>query len=90
MAIVRSIPDIGTKGIEISFILSDWLLIGGQYILDLQHNLETLSVTIDLYDPSDDLIMAGRTKILNTNNIRLFTSYDPDCRFEGKAIIIGL
>lgn len=78
------------NGTEVSFVVGDWQLIGGLYRLDLQHNLETLSITFDLFDDSGAFVIADRTEILNTNNVRLFTSVDPDCRFEGKAVIIGI
>lgn len=77
-------------GVEIEFLISDWVLMAGQYILDLQHNLESEKVNTELYDDSDNKVGVSRTNILNTNTIRLYTTLDPDCRFNGKIIIISV
>ena len=70
----------------IPFLISDWVLIGGVYRLDLQHNLESENITATIWDLTE-IVDVDRITVYNTNTIRLFTSLDPDCRFEGKAIL---
>ena len=70
------------------FVLSDWVLVGGVYRLDLQHNLETLNVLAEFFENSNIQVFADRFEVLNTNTIRIYTTMDPDCRFEGKAVVV--
>lgn len=72
---------------ELSFVIADWILSAGFYILDLQHNLDSLDVNNMIWENSSDQVQVDRVNILNNNNIRLYVAADPDCRFDGKAII---
>ena len=78
----------GSSGTTVSFVLSDWVLVGGVYRLDLQHNLETLNVLAEFFENSNIQVFADRFEVLNTNTIRIYTTMDPDCRFEGKAVVV--
>ena len=79
-----------TNGVSISFVLGDWVLMAGIYQLDLQHNLETLDVNADFFENSVSEIIVDRFEVLNTNTIRIFASMDPDCRFEGKVVVVAI
>ena len=78
------------NGSSIPFVIGDWVLSAGLYYLDLQHNLESERVIIELFDDSKDKLDVHRTTILNTNTVRIYTTYDPDCRFNGTANIIAV
>lgn len=80
----------GSSGASVSFVIADWVLMAGIYRLDLQHNLETLDVIVELFENNVTQVLADRFEVLNTNTIRIFTTVDPDCRFEGKAVVVGV
>ena len=86
----QRLPKNNTKGVALSFVLGDWVLGAGFYTIDLQHNLESSNISTEVFDSNDEEIEVDRIKIINTNTIRVFTVADPDCRFEGKAIIVAL
>jgi hypothetical protein len=74
-------------GASIPFVVADWVLSAGLYQLDLQHNLESEDVSVEVYE-GDTEISVHRIQIINTNTIRIYVTFNPDCRFDGKAIIL--
>lgn len=76
------------NGTSIDFLISDWILSAGLYQLDLQHNLESEDVTVEVFE-GDSEVDLHRIQILNTNTVRIFSTFDPDCRFSGKAVILA-
>ena len=78
----------GANGVTLPFVIGDWTLSAGLYQLDLQHNLESEDVTVTLYEGANE-VETHRTEIINTNTVRIYASADPDCRFNGKAIILS-
>lgn len=69
------------------FQVSDWVLGAGRYSLDIQHNLESEKVATSIWENNVNEVQVDRIEILNTNNLRLFVTNDPDCRFAGRIII---
>jgi len=70
----------------IEFLSSDWILESGNYYLDIQHNLESIDVFGNVWD-AYEIVNVDRMTVRNTNTVRLYVSYNPDCRFDGKIIV---
>jgi len=71
---------------KVEFLISDWVLESGSYYVDLQHNLESEDVFTNVSD-LQEMVDVDRITVRNTNTVRLYVTYNPDCRFDGKAII---
>jgi hypothetical protein len=67
--------------------VNDWYIQNGYYQLDVNHNLDSSHPLIDIVD-SNDKIFVHETEILDNNNLVFKVPLDPDCRFEGEAILI--
>ena len=72
---------------SLDFVIGDWVLSAGRYILNLQHNLEGTRISVTLYENGNNEVIADRVEIVDNNNVRIYASYDPDCRFAGRATI---
>lgn len=71
------------------FVIADWSLAAGLYQLDIQHNLESENVVIELWEQGATQVLPGRLDILNTNTIRIFAPFNPDCRYDGSITVIA-
>lgn len=72
------------------FVLSDWIASAGNYQLDIAHNLDSENINVMLWENGSEMVMVDRKSIINQNTVRLYVSLDPDCRFEGRAIIFRI
>ena len=79
-----------SNGFQTTFVIADWVLSAGRYQLDIQHNLETDLLNTYIWENSVSQVEVDRTEIINNNTIRLYVTYDPDCRFNGRIVIIKL
>lgn len=76
----------------LSFVIADWTLQGGQYLLDLAHNLESDQAVLIrvVAESGNDVIAFTAVENYTSNKIRCRVPYDPDGRFAGTAIILGV
>jgi hypothetical protein len=69
------------------FVVDDWILSAGNYILDVAHNLDSEKVNVAIWENNVTPVILDRINVVNNNTIRLYVTFDPDCRFDGRAII---
>lgn len=71
-----------------AFALDDWVLTAGQYILTIQHMLESENAYIGraVSDAGDD-VEFQRVVNENANTIKIYMPATTDLRFAGKVII---
>lgn len=69
------------------FSVGDWILSAGNYIINIQHNLDSERVNVALWENGVDLVGVDRVNITGSNTLRITISADPDCRFSGVVII---
>lgn len=77
----------------VQFVADEWVLEGGQYYLDLLHNLESANAVIIRVSVAgaDDLVIAfSKVENYTTNKIRVWIPAEPDGRFSGTATILGV
>ena len=79
-----SIPDL-----TITFDISQWVLNAGFYELTLTHNLEYNDLMLEFIGSDGSNIGISRNQWfnLNTNQIVVRLSLEPDYRFSGRVII---
>ena len=83
-----TIPPSGQKISEsVDFLITDWVLTAGVYVLDINHNLDNEKINVALWENGNTEVEVDRKLIINQNTVRLFISYDPDCRFSGTAVV---
>lgn len=70
-----------------SFVISDWTLEAGNYIINVDHNLDSTKINNLIWENDNDQVAVDRVTITNQNTIKLIISADPDCRFAGTIII---
>lgn len=87
MAIINAILADQIISASADFIISDWVLSAGEYILDISHNLDSVKVNVAIWENNIDAVEVDRKQILTSNTIRLHVAYNPDCRFSGRIII---
>lgn len=69
-----------------NFTINDWILNAGQYELDISHSFNIKYPRVEIKDDADNDIEIPYIPITN-NLIRLYLPLEPECRFNGKAII---
>jgi len=69
-----------------NFTINDWVLNAGQYELDITHSFNIKYPRVDIKDDADDELFINYIPITN-NLIRLYLPLEPECRFNGKAIV---
>jgi hypothetical protein len=71
-----------------SFSITDWVLTGGQYILTIQHMMESLDAYIGrAINNSGNDVEFQRVENYNANTIKIYMPATDDLRFSGKVII---
>lgn len=78
-----------SDGVCIDFVIGDWSLSGGNYIIDLSHNLGIENVSTTIFEGVNRISVDLETKI-DSNKYRLRVPQIPDLRFAGKACFIGI
>jgi len=69
------------------FVITDWVLNAGRYVLNVQHALESDKINVAIWENNENIVDVDRVEIVDNNNLNLYTSVDPDCRFDGRIII---
>jgi hypothetical protein len=70
------------------FLADDWTLIGGQYILTLQHMLESINAYIArAINNSGNDVDFQKVENPTANTIKIYMPAISDARFAGKVII---
>lgn len=71
------------------FQVSDWVDGGSEYNLTLLNsNVFNLKALLQVYDTYSNIVGVSNIGVDNSNNYVLTTCKIPDCRFEGKAVIL--
>jgi len=91
--VIQPIYQGGGVAAMIRFTVDDWIPEGGQYYLDLLHNLESANaviIRVTVTDSDDTVIAFSKSENYTTNKIRVWIPYEPDMRFAGSVIILGV
>jgi len=74
-------------GYELDFIISDWILSGDNYIIDIQHNLDSYYSVVEI---RENLRIVFTDEVVNVdqNSLQIYVPADPDLRFDGSIKII--
>jgi len=81
------VPVVG--GIEtalVSIVLTDWILLGGYYYVDIIHALGSLYPIIEVREGTD-IVYTDRVETIDNNTLRLWVPADPDLRFVGDVSV---
>jgi len=69
------------------FLITDWVLSAGVYTYNAQHNLESDKINVAIFENGNEEVIVDRVQIVDNNNVKLYVSYSPDCRFDGRINI---
>jgi len=68
-----------------TFNIDDWTEDGNNFYINFQHNLNTFSVIIQVYDMSNNNVTSITTQIVDKNNVKIISTE----KFAGRITIIG-
>jgi len=78
-------PSVERQSFGATFNISDWVEDGNNFYINFQHNLNTFSVIIQVYDMSNNNVTSITTQIVDKNNVKIISTE----KFAGRITIIG-
>lgn len=87
LANAEAAPAAGEDGVAIDISHDGWVLVAGEWVYSLTHNLESTDLITRFRDESNAEISPNSLSFPSTNRIEIAVPAEPDCRFAGRALI---
>jgi hypothetical protein len=69
---------------------TDWVLDGDVYSCTINHLLNTTSVMVQSWETTGNTLIIVSSEVVDANNIKIKVASDPDARFAGRVIVLGV
>jgi hypothetical protein len=76
-----------SQGFSLDFLIADWSVSGGYYILDIVHSLNSESLVVEIRKDGK-IVEVDSIENVDADTIRLSVPADPNLRFDGTVSVV--